>query len=132
MARKRKSQTTKMSRLQRYLFSGAAVGLYFGLFFTPVREPNFTQPFLLGAAAAVIAGAVIWVRSKLSLKAGLFNLGRMFVSFTLFLLALELRHPIYADGGRPATAAFMLAVGLALGWPLSYAQQANLFGGSSG
>ena len=79
MARKRKSQTTKMSRLQRYLFSGAAVGLYFGLFFTPVREPNFTQPFLLGAAAAVIAGAVIWVRSKLSLKAGLFNLGRMFV-----------------------------------------------------
>ena len=131
MARKRKSQTTKMSRLQRYLFSGAAVGLYFGLFFTPVREPNFTQPFLLGAAAAVIAGAVIWVRSKLSLKAGLFNLGRMFVSFTLFLLALELRHPSTrtAAARRPLCLA---GSGLALGWLLSYAQQANLFGGSSG
>lgn len=102
-----KKRTSSLSRQQQYLLTGAGLGLYFGLFFRPVREPSLLVIFGL---SALIAFGIVVVRlfQKERLSAG--EIVRLLLSTYLksviLLAVFEGRHLAYDWGGRVATTFF--------------------------
>lgn len=128
MSKARKDATTKGTQgqysLTRYVLTGAGLGLYFGLFFTPVREPNLLTPFLLGAAGALVMTLLTLRRPEARNSRALarYALGA-WVGLTLALLVLEGRHPVYDAAGKVGVTLFTAAAGAAAGaW---YARRAG-------
>lgn len=119
MARK-KSKTARESgrehSLIRYLLTGAGLGLYFGLFFTPAREPNLLTPFLLGTAGALVMTLLTLRRPEARAPRVLarYALGA-WLGLTLALLVLEGRHPVYDAAGKAGVALFTTAAGAGAG-----------------
>lgn len=97
--------------------AGAALGLYFGLFFRPVRE----GPSLLLIAGLSLLSALFMTALRLRhpekraprrlLRYGLTT----WVTFALFLAMLEGRHLVHDLGGRAATTLFTTISGAGLG-----------------
>lgn len=106
--------------LTRYVLTGAGLGLYFGFFFRPAREPNVWFALLLAVVVAVVMTAIeAWQKRPLSwklLKTAVAN----FVKAFLFLLLLELRHPVYDYGGKVAVTIFMTVMGALAGLGYAY------------
>ena len=117
--------TKKMTRKQlltRYALTGGAIGLYFGLFFRPARQPNLL--FVLGLAiliTLVMTGIKLY-RERPSLGALLKSAAATFIKAALFLILLELRHPVYDFGGKVAVTIFMTLMGTATGLWYAYDQ----------
>lgn len=103
--------------LSRYVLTGAALGLYFGLFFRPAREPSVLVVIGLSLISA-LAITLLQLRHPEQRNAG--RLLRYFVKawagFALVLAMLEARHYFYALGGRLATSVFTSIYGAALGY----------------
>ena len=103
--------------LSRYVLTGAALGLYFGLFFQPVREPNLLTAFGLGLVAALVM-TLLKLRDPQSrspqalLRYGIVS----WLSLTLALLVLEARHVVYAAAGKAGVALFTTAAGAVAGF----------------
>ena len=124
---------TTAGRLRRAILVGAAIGVYFGYFFRPVREEaNLLIVLTLSPLAAFAATLVLaWqIRRQEGpkLRRLLRYALRMWVTFALFLLMLEGRHIAYDLGvslegwdiaeelrGRLATIAFTTVAGAVLG-----------------
>jgi len=106
--------------LTRYSLTGAAIGLYFGLFFRPAREPNLLFVLALAILISVVMTVIKAFRERPSLlkllKVALFT----FLKATLFLVLLELRHPIYDYGGKVAVTIFMTLMGALAGFGYAY------------
>lgn len=124
MARK-KNKTTKVATtkdkgpqysLTRYVLTGAGLGLYFGLFFQPVREPYLFTPLLLGSAGALVMTLLALRRPEARKPRALarYALGA-WLGLTLALLVLEGRHPIYNVAGKAGVTLFTTAAGAAAG-----------------
>lgn len=113
---------TSNQLLTRYAITGGAIGLYFGLFFRPAREPNLL--FVLGLAiliTLVMTGIKLY-KERPSL-AGLLKLAAAtFLKAILFLILLELRHPVYDYGGKVAVTIFMTLMGALAGLWYAYDQ----------
>lgn len=121
MAAKQRPKEQAGSRRQRYVLVGAALGLYFGYFFRPVREPNILSSLLLVAGLSLLAALVVTLlrmRRPENREAGrLVRYGlSMWLTFALFLAMQEGRHYAHALGGRLATIIFTTIAGAALGW----------------
>jgi hypothetical protein len=106
--------------LRQYLLAGAGLGLYFGLFFRPLREPNFAVALSL----ALLATAVFVVPALLKKsRPPLGELGRTavttFVKFVLILALLESRHYVYDLGGKWLVTVFTTLLGAGAGWWLA-------------
>lgn len=106
--------------LRQYLLAGAGLGLYFGLFFRPVREPNFA----VAVALALLATAVITTLALLKKnRPPLGDLGRTavttFIKFGLVLALLECRHYAYDLGGKWLVTVFTTLLGAGAGWWLA-------------
>lgn len=106
--------------LRRYALTGAAVGLYFGLFFRPLREPNFA----VAVALALLATAVTIVIALLKKdRPPLRELGgtavTTFIKFALILALLEGRHYVYDLGGKWLVSVFTTLLGAGAGWWLA-------------
>ena len=106
--------------ITRYALTGAGLGLYFGFFFRPAREPNVWFALLLAAVITIVlTGIEAWQKRPLSwnlLKSAVFNFFKAF----LFLLLLELRHPVYDYGGKVAVTIFMSIMGALAGLGYAY------------
>ena len=107
--------TKKMTRnqlLTRYALTGGALGFYFGFFFRPARQPNLL--FALGLAlliTLVMTGINIY-RKRPSLPSLLKLAAGTFLKAILFLILLELRHPVYDFGGKAAVTIYMTLMGV--------------------
>lgn len=132
MAAKQRPQGRAGSRLRRYVLTGAALGLYFGYFFRPLREPTVLSSVLLVAGLSLLGALVVTLlrlRRLENREAGsLVRYGfSMWLTFALLLAMQEGRHYANALGGRLATIVFTTLVGAGLGW--WYARMAEKEGG---
>ena len=107
--------------MRRYTLTGAGIGLYFGLFFRPVREPSIRVVIMLGLAITVVTILIRYYKGDrptmgVLLKDSAFN----FVKYALFLSILEGRHFFYDLGGRPIVASFTTLMGMIAGAWMAY------------
>lgn len=123
-AQKRRRQQAQRSTpgkpeyaLSRYLLTGAALGLYFGLFFRPARAPSLLVAVGLSLISAL---AVTLLQLRKPEQRNGAALLRYFVKawagFALVLAMLEARHFFYDLGGRLATSLFTVVYGAGMGW----------------
>ena len=107
--------------MTRYALTGGALGLYFGLFFRPVRTPSVALVLGLALTAAVALALLRALKERPSfgvlLKGAVLN----FVKTAVLLALLELRHPLYDLGGKTAVSLVMIFAGAAAG--LWYARE---------
>lgn len=134
MAQPKKAEQRKASgeqnSLQRAALTGGALGLYFGLFFRPVREPNLLTPLLLGVLAALVM-TLLNLRRKEARSLGAtarYALGA-WLGFTLALLALEGRHPVYDVAGKIGVTIYTVVAGALAGLWYGYRQRDQAPGG---
>lgn len=113
---------TKNQLLTRYALTGGALGLYFGFFFRPARQPSLL--FALGLALLImLVTMVIQIfRERPSLSKLLKSAALTFLKASLFLILLELRHPVYDYGGKVAVTIFMTLMGALAGLYYAYDQ----------
>jgi len=101
---------------QRYIMTGAAIGLYFGYFFRPAREPSLL--FIFGLSVVIVAVTLLLKRPPLA------DIPKIamttFLKYSLLLAVLEGRHLFYDWGGRWATMAMTGAMGALTGLWFAY------------
>jgi hypothetical protein len=109
--------------LTRYALTGGAIGLYFGLFFRPMREANYSYALGLAVVVAVVmTGLHVWQkRTSLSTLPSHFVI--TFIKAALALTLLEGRHLAFDWGGKTAVIVFTIIMGAAAG--LWYANDQN-------
>ena len=109
-------------KMRQYILTGAGLGLYFGWFFRPVREPNFMVALGLSLFITLVMTLIrLWRsdRAQLLQRAGI-----TFVQYLLVLAVLEARHFAFDAGGRFGVIALTTIFG-ALGGYLM-AQRGNI------
>jgi hypothetical protein len=116
--------------LTRYALTGGALGLYFGLFFRPLREANFTYALFLALLVAVVMSGLHWWQKRPSLTILSAYFATTFVKAALALTLLEGRHIAYDWGGKTAVTIFAIITGAAAGLWFAYEQnrQTSAFG----
>lgn len=121
-----KQSAKKQPLWQRYLLTGAALGLYFGLFFRPLREPSLVLAVELGLLAALVTTLLPLFRGQRpSFVTFLKTLAGHFLKYTLLLAVLELRHPVYDWGGRTAVSVMTTLMGALGGLWLAWEQESG-------
>lgn len=116
-----KESEAKLS-LSRYALTGGALGLYFGLFFRPARQPSLLFALGLAILIALVITGIKGFRERPSLTVLLKTAAATFLKAALFLILLELRHPVYAWGGKVAVTIFMTLMGALAGLWYGYGQ----------
>ncbi len=109
-----KKKRDPQSHLRQYILTGAALGLYFGWFFRPLREPSLWT--IVGLALTVTI-----VMTLLRVRRGereelLQYAGGTFVRYAVGIAILELRHPVFDWGGRIAVTVMTTACGALFGY----------------
>ena len=106
--------------LRQYILAGAGLGLYFGLFFRPMREANFAVAVALALlATAVTSGLTLLKKDRPPLTEVGKTAVTTFIKFALILALLEGRHYVYDLGGKWLVAAFTTLLGAGAGWWLA-------------
>jgi len=104
-----------------YLLVGAALGLYYGLFYKhPGTPPAYLMAVVLALAAAGITTAVQYWKNKSPFRVILKDFFRVFVIFAIFLVGLELRKVIFEEWGKTVVTIYTTILGLALGLIVAY------------
>ena len=115
-----KKRTTS-NLMTRYALTGGALGLYFGLFFRPVRTPSLALVLGLALTVAVVLAVLRAFKERPSFSSLLKGAALNFVKTAVLLALLELRHPLYEMGGKTAVSLVMTLAGAAAG--LWYARE---------
>jgi hypothetical protein len=114
-------KVTRNQLLTRYALTGGGLGLYFGFFFRPARQPNLWFVLLLASLVMVVTVIMqAWRKRPLSITQLLKTALSTFLKAFLFLILLELRHPIYDAGGKVAVTVFMTIMGALAGLGYAY------------
>jgi hypothetical protein len=108
--------------LTRHALTGGAIGLYFGLFFRPLREANFGYALLLALLVAVVMSGLRLLQKRPSLSTLPPYFAITFVKAALALTLLEGRHVAFDWGGKTAVIVFTVIMGAATGLWFAYDQ----------
>ncbi len=111
---------------QRYAWIGAGLGLYFGLFFRPLREPSLALVIQLSLVAALVTVAVRVVQARRTggaIKGALGQFPLLWAQFAFFIAMLEGRHLAYDWGGKTAVILLTTLMGAISGLWYGYTQQ---------
>ena len=116
MKTKKSDKSVMKANLHRHIMVGAALGLYFGMFFRPARDPNF----LFAAGLALLVTFVMFLvrlfqKNRPPVKSLLREAPLNLLQYFLILAALEGRHYAYDLGGRVATSILMTCMGAVTG-----------------
>lgn len=125
---KKENKRVESMSLSRHLWVGGAIGLYFGWFFRPAREPSWVIVIFLGLLITVVLAAwQIFRRKKENRTVGqiLRRLPMTFVQYAIVLTFLEARHFAYDFGGRFAVIIMTTILGALSGLWMAY-QSGNL------
>lgn len=115
--KKSKSKNSGMEySLQRYILMGAGLGLYFGLFFRPSREPSLLIALGLSIVITVVMFVIrLFQKNKLPFQEILKEVPINFLQYLLILAVLEGRHLAWDYGGRTATTILTTLMGMTTG-----------------
>jgi len=104
-----------------YLLVGAALGLYYGLFYKhPGTPPAYLISVVLAFLAAGVTVAVQYWKNKAPFRVMLKDFLRVFVIFAVFLVGLELRKVIFEEFGKTVVTIYTTTLGLVLGLIVAY------------
>jgi len=110
------------AKLIQYGFVGAALGLYYGIFYKPGSEPDVPMAFMLSAFAALVTVVVRSWRKGLVFKVMVMDFLKIFFFFLIFMLSITLRKTAYDIGGKSLVIAETLISGIVLGLLLAWQQ----------
>lgn len=113
--RKQATNANSVSPIWSQLITGAGLGLYFGWFFRPVRDPSFLVPVFLGLfITAMLVGWRLLRRNHRGETAVFIvkQIPLLFIKYAAVLTVLELRHFALAWGGRVAVILFTVTMGV--------------------
>ncbi|MDX1414650.1 MAG: hypothetical protein R3293_10695 [Candidatus Promineifilaceae bacterium] len=108
--------------LTRYAITGGAIGFYFGFFFRPARQASLFVAIGLAILITVVMTGIKIYRDRPSLSALVKAVVFTFLKACLFLILLEMRHPLYDYGGKLAVTIFMMLIGALAGLWYAYDQ----------
>jgi hypothetical protein len=107
----------QQQKLRQYILTGAALGLYFGLFFRPARSPNLVTVLWLSLLSALVMTLLRLRRPEARSLSTLLRYGASaWLGFALALGVLEARHPVYDVAGRAGVTVFTAVAGAVAGW----------------
>ena len=113
-------KSSSVALMQRNLLVGAALGLYYGIFYRPTNtDPDYIIAIVLSVAAALITVVVRFWGKKPTFSEIAVSFFKMLLLYSLFLLTLAFRHVIDQVGGRVGLAIFTTLVGILMGYFLT-------------
>ena len=112
---KTKKNKSNSGTFIQYAFVGAALGLYYGIFYKPAGEPDFGIVVFLSVAAALLTVITRSWKKHLPFKKILIDFFMILVFFLIFLLSLVFRQAAYQFGGQMAVIIETTIVGIGLG-----------------
>lgn len=114
---KMKKASEQQLKVQRYVLTGMGLGLYFGWFFRPVREPSLWTPIILAAGVTFVMTLLrLWREGREGLQLFVVTI---FLRTALGIALLELRHVAYDFGGRSAVIILTVIGGALIGYWLA-------------
>ena len=101
----------------QYILIGAALGLYYGLFYkdTP-REPDYVIAVLLSILAGFVTVIVRSWKKGRSFKEMLVDFLKISLVFMVFMVGIEMRKLFMDLGGKVAVSIFTTTLGSVLGF----------------
>jgi hypothetical protein len=105
---------------------GMGIGLYFGLFFRPVRQPNIASTLMLAVAVTIVLVCIQAIRNRPSPGQLLRSVFSIFIKTAFLLLVLDARHVAYAIGGKVAVTIYTTVAGGLAGLWFAYDQNRNM------
>lgn len=105
-------------KLRQYILTGAGIGLYFGWFFRPMRDPSLYTVVGLSLVITVVMTLLRLYRGER--KRLIQSAGATFVQFALVIAMLEARHFAFDFGGRFAVIIFTTIMGAVSGYWMAY------------
>ena len=104
------------ANLQKHIMVGAGLGLYFGMFFRPAREPSFLIVIGLTLLVTLVMFLVRMVpKTRPPVSEAIREIPLNLLQYFIILAALEGRHFAYDIGGRIATSILSTAMGAVTG-----------------
>jgi membrane associated rhomboid family serine protease len=116
-----KSMTKKdpvvVGMIQRYVLIGAALGLYYGLFYKPSNtDPDYGIVLILSIVAAAVTVTVRFWKKKVSFGTLVKNYLETFLFYLVLLLTLAVRQLAEQLGGKFGVALVTTIVGMSMGY----------------
>lgn len=113
----KKNDAIFIGMLQRYVLIGAAIGLYYGIFYKPSgAEPDYGIAIILSILAALITVIVRFWKKKQSFSIILKNYFETLLFYSVFLLTLAVRQLADQIGGRIAVMLITTLTGICMGY----------------
>jgi len=115
-----KKMILKRKKYVQYALIGAALGLYYGIFYKPGGDPDFGIAVVLSVFAAILTTIVRSWKKAFPIKKIIVDFVKMFAFFLIFLLSIVLRKIAYDLGGNVAvvveTTLFGVILGVLMAW----------------
>ncbi len=100
----------------QYVLVGAAIGLYYGVFYRNTQSsPDYVMAVILAVLAGALTTAVRSWKKKKPIGTIVLDFIKITAMFLAFLLALQLKSVIEGIGGRILVIIFMTSVGILFG-----------------
>lgn len=100
----------------QFVLIGAAIGLYYGLFFrAPQTEPDFGMAIILSFVASLVTVLVRSWKKGRAFKVILIDFVKILAMFMAFLVGLELRKVIFDLWGKTMVVIFTTSLGIIIG-----------------
>ena len=101
----------------QYLLIGAALGMYYGVFYRESSvDPDYGMAVILSAVAALFTVIVRSWKKGRGFKEILIDFVKVFLTFSVFMVGIAMRKTINAWGGKVAVVIFTTTLGTALGF----------------
>lgn len=115
-----KNAGREIGRTQRYVLIGAAIGLYYGLFYRPTdTSPDYGIAIVLSIVAALVTVAVRFWNKKQPVLAWVKSFIGTFLFYATILLTLAVRKLAEQVGGRLTVTVATTLIGIALAYVLA-------------
>jgi hypothetical protein len=119
-----REQAREIGRKQRFLFIGAALGLYYGIFYRPSDvAPDYGIAIVLSILAALITVTIRSWGKKQPFSTLVKSFFWSFLFYVAFLLVLAARQLAEELGGRVAVTVLTTVTGIGLAYLLASRQE---------
>ncbi len=118
MSKEKKQQPYRV--YTQYILIGAAIGLYYGLFFRETtRELDFAMSIYISIVATLITVVVrSWKKNRKFSEIAI-DFVKVLFFFLVIMLGLEMRNLIFKTGGKTMVIVFTTVIGTILGFVAS-------------
>ena len=114
---KNREEKTTYRIYMQYVLIGAAIGLYYGLFYRPTNTaPDFFMAILLSVAASVVTVVIRSWKKGRHFSELLIDFLKILSMFSAFMVGLEMRKVIYNQWGKTVVIVFTTTLGILIGF----------------